>query len=96
MSFINEWYAKEYTLLSLVLDEWQCSTPISKGFGVRYFQDDERKKYNGNVCCRVVKISTIVEDELNVDNEALARQDYEEDDDTNIKERYCNQRDGYS
>ena len=71
----------------------ECGVPLNTRGS---FQDDERKKSNGNVCCRVSTINLpkptdeVTDDYADVD--AVYNQIH---DDTRASEIFCSQRTGY-
>ena len=74
-----------------IFKEWSCDATT----GLRTFVENERKKSNGNVCCRS-SVSVRSEDDYEYETD-----DYETDDKNNIdydresKKTYCSQRSGY-
>ena len=74
-----------------IFTEWSCDATT----GLRTFVENERKKSNGNVCCRS-SVSVRSEDDYEYDID-----EYETDDnnyvnsDTESKKSYCSERSGY-
>lgn len=74
-----------------IFTEWSCDATT----GLRTFIENERKKSNGNVCCRS-SVSVRSEDDYEYDID-----EYETDDnnyvnsDTESKKSYCSERSGY-
>ena len=79
-------------LIPFIFKEWSCDATT----GLRTFVENERKKSNGNVCCRS-SLSVRSED----DDYEYETDEYETDDKDNIdydresKKTYCSQRSGY-
>ena len=74
-----------------ILTEWSCDATT----GLRTFVENERKKSNGNVCCRS-SVSVRSEDDYEYETD-----EYDTDDNNNInsdtesEKSYCSQRSGY-
>ena len=79
-------------VIIFIFKEWSCDATT----GLRTFVENERKKSNGNVCCRS-SVSVRSED----DDYEYEKDEYESDDnndidyDTESKKSYCSERSGY-
>ena len=75
-----------------IFTEWSCDATT----GLRTFVENERKKSNGNVCCRSSLFAVRSEDDYEYETD-----EYDTDDNNNInsatesKKSYCSQRSGY-
>ena len=71
-------------LLRYFLQDLKCDLPVD----LRTFIEDERKKSNGNVCCRIATINLQSDDDV-------IRSDQNAELEATFETRVCNQRPGY-
>ena len=69
---------------AIFLQDLKCDVPVN----VRTFIEDERKKSNGNVCCRIATINLQSDDDV-------IRSDQNAELEASFETRVCNQRSGY-
>ena len=69
---------------TIFLQDLKCDLPVN----VRTFIEDERKKSNGNVCCRIATINLQSDDDV-------IRSDQNAELEASFETRVCNQRPGY-